>query len=652
MSDARGSATTEPTGSSRRSFLGGAAAATGGAGVLALAGADVAVATQHGFQGFNNVTDVPPVGVPPGSATGADPTGAANSHAAIQTWINASKGGGLQPGTVYFPPGTYKIGSSLTIPSVSALSGHDEHSVIRADTSSGITHMLLNESGSGNSDIRIEHLTLDANNRTAGNNIVLIRADGSAQCNRIFFSHVRFRNQQTSLQALLLMDANDSIVEDCFFESIKHIALDVRRKCTNVLIAGNTFESCHNDNIAIVHGTPSPARISVLGNLCTVDSSSGNTNQAGSPIVIYGGQRIDVVGNIVTSGSLAGIAINSFIAGVADVVIADNVIAESGNLPSGIRDPNGGHGIYIAATSGQSVRRVEIKSNLITAPGQNGVRLLAHSGSTLDEIAIADNQLWFDQSAGWLTAGAGQGVSAPSQAGAVENLRITGNDIRSAPGGGIRVAGSNNKRLDIQDNRILDSGKSGASQPGINLDSVQSTVVANNRVQDTRDLAQRTQEYGLKIVSPAGENTIVGNVLTGKKSLSGNDSVIHISGTYASDARLRIRDNVGFNPWAGSKTLSGTLSGGPVQIGSFWYWWKEVAVVFEDQTTLLDVPFPADAAPRVLVSTDRQGYTAAAVNVTKTGFTLRVFAAANNASSPAPTQSDSVKAFWVAEPVD
>ena len=648
MSDARGSKTAAAPGTSRRGFLGGAALATGGAGAFALTGAELAAASQHGFQGFNNVKDPPP-----GFPSGATGDGIQDDAPEIQAWINASGAGGSQRGTVYFPPGIYKIDSPLTIPSETRLTGHDENSVILAG--SGITHMLVNASASGNDDIHIEHLTLNANNRTTGNQLIHFRGSGTTYCTGVLIEHVRFRNQQSSAVGVILFDLKESAVNECFFEEIKSTALYVGRSCTDVLIQGNLFERCHNDNIAIVFGTAgstqtAPNRISVLGNVCTIDTSSANTSQLNAGVSIYGGKSIDVVGNIVTSGYVAGIQISCHAESAEDIVIADNVIAESGHLPN--PHPSAGHGLLVQAINGRSLRRVDVRSNIVSAPSFHGLRLVSGTGSSVDEIAIADNQFWHDQGASWLQSSPGSGVASASPGGSVENVRITGNDIRSAPGPGIVVSGSNNRRFDIQDNRILDSGKSTASQPGISLSSVQGALIANNRAQDARAQAQRTQEYGLKLASPAGETTIVGNVFTSNKFIGSNDSVIDVSGTYASDTRLRIRDNVGFNPWAGSKTLGGTLSSGPVQIGSFWYWWKEVGVTFEDPVTSVDVPFPADAVPRVLVTTDRQGYTAAAVNVNRTGFTLRVFAAANNASSPAPTQSDSVKVFWVAEPVD
>lgn len=53
---------------------------------------------------------------------GADPTGAADSTLAIQTAINAASATSFG-GTVYFPPGVYKITASLTIPTLVHLVG-------------------------------------------------------------------------------------------------------------------------------------------------------------------------------------------------------------------------------------------------------------------------------------------------------------------------------------------------------------------------------------------------------------------------------------------------------------------------------------------------------------------------------------------------
>jgi hypothetical protein len=136
---------------------------------------------------------------------------------------------------------------------------------------------------------------------------------------------------------------------------------------------------------------------------------------------------------------------------------------------------------------------------------------------------------------------------------------------------------------------------------------------------------------------------IAGNNFTGNKQSSGNDTVIVITGGTLG-SRLRIRDNPGYNPWAGSKQVTGLLIGGPTQISGIYYWWKDVAVNFDT------VSFPADSTPKVLLTTDRQGYAASAISVTRTGFTARVWAATTSATQP--SVNDTVTVYWVAEPVD
>jgi hypothetical protein len=92
----------------RRGVLGKSALMAGAFGLASLVRAEQASATHldpaDNVQGINSVTDPPPGGGP-----AADPTGSANSRAAIQAWIDASVPDGSHPGAVYFPPGTYLI---------------------------------------------------------------------------------------------------------------------------------------------------------------------------------------------------------------------------------------------------------------------------------------------------------------------------------------------------------------------------------------------------------------------------------------------------------------------------------------------------------------------------------------------------------------
>lgn len=60
------------------------------------------------------------------NVSGADPTGASDSSSAIQNALNDAGTPAGVGGTVYLPPGTYSLGSSLTVPAGVELRGTDE----------------------------------------------------------------------------------------------------------------------------------------------------------------------------------------------------------------------------------------------------------------------------------------------------------------------------------------------------------------------------------------------------------------------------------------------------------------------------------------------------------------------------------------------
>jgi hypothetical protein len=450
-----------------------------------------------------------------------------------------------------------------------------------------------------------------------------------------------------------------STVENCEIHDWGRDGIHVLGGSRDVIVRNNLVRDCNDDHI-VTNGKG----VSVIGN-----AVFGKRTGWGGSIVVRGGERIEIVGNLIY-GSVRGVELASG----SEISVSKNTILETGNVdaPFGTaEDPDvcfescpgwgtsQGSGVNVLAGASVTMRNISITGNVISAPRNHGIQVIRQGtqGPRFKDVLISGNQILLDQTASYLGTNVGSGIAILSPAsgtdpGATEGVRIRGNDIRGALGPGIKISGKNQSRIDIQDNRVLDSGRSSSKQPGILVDTVDGVLVANNRAQDTRTTpSQRTQEYGLTLFSPKGDTTIVGNVLTRHSpDGSGNDTVVNLSGSTVS-SRLRIRDNVGFNPWAGSVTLGGTLSQGPVQIGQFRYWWKEVQIVFEDPpgNTLA---FPTDATTHVYVTTNNAAYTAVAFDVKRTGFKCRVFAAANNADSPAPTQADSVRVYWRAEPVD
>ncbi|WP_311257329.1 glycosyl hydrolase family 28-related protein [Microbacterium sp. WCS2018Hpa-9] len=132
--------------------------------------ADEAIGTYLGAQGSVTnaavsavVADAPVYNV---RVFGASPSKtAAENQGAIQTALNAA---GLNPGTVYVPPGVYLHNDAFVIPSGVHLRGAGRRSVLKADVlasgGTGIGHRQID--ATGKTGFRISDLMLDASGMT------------------------------------------------------------------------------------------------------------------------------------------------------------------------------------------------------------------------------------------------------------------------------------------------------------------------------------------------------------------------------------------------------------------------------------------------------------------------------------------------------
>jgi hypothetical protein len=422
---------------------------------------------------------------------------------------------------------------------------------------------------------------------------------------------------------------------------------------TDVVVRGNLVEDCNDDHI-VADGK----RIVVDGNCCFAQDTNW-----GAAIAVQSGRDVTITGNLLYGGVRGGIEVR---APASDVEISGNSIIEAGHIldpvsPGVATDPpapgwgqSRGSGINLLANnSGNAIDRVTISDNVITAPRYHGIQLYGAASSgidrngTINDVAISRNVIRLDQGADYLDPSFPGSPIATSDAGGTENVRVCANHIRGALGPGIRVAGDN-RRWEIQGNCILDSGTTPPTeptdppeqrQPAISLDGVEDVTVSGNRAHDTR--STKEQEYGLALTDPSGANVITGNTFAGNAQVGGHDTVINISGETAG-GRLRIRDNVGFNPWVGSAPDNGSLMG-HTEVSGIHFWGKSVVIPF-------GVSFPSASVPRVYVAASREGYAASVVDVSPSDFTARVWV--GTASASQPLASDSVTIYWVAEPAD
>lgn len=503
----------------RRSILAKAGLVAGGVGVATLARPGIAQAVDGPgvdredlmFEGFNNVKDSPP-----GGGAGAAGDGTTDDSVPIQAWLDASKRGGVKPGTVYFPPGVYRTNIRLAVPGGSALFGHGPHTVIKPlDNAFGA--ILKNEDGLG--DIVIERLTLDGNraNRpqsTSGvPNLILMSAGGTGLVIRDVEGLENPRGFGFAVSMKVVM------IENCYIHDCDKDGMNVASS-EDVVIQGNVVNDCGDDHIA------APAtRVSIVNNVCNAAST-----RYGAPIAVRGGKAVKIVGNIVRGGAQAGIVVNHG----SDVEVADNMVYEGGvttatngtpAAPGPLRGGGEGSGIAVFTVgAGAPLTRVNVRDNLISSPFGHGVKLTA-SGRTMSDVAVSGNLIFVD-------AGTGSGIASINGTQDITDMRVTDNDIRDAAAAGIDITGSNNKRWDVRGNRVVDSGRGGTAKPGIKVDGASDVNVTDNRCRDS-GASGRSQNYGLMLTNVGGHvlvtnNDFSNNETGGINRSGGNPTTTHV----------------------------------------------------------------------------------------------------------------------------
>jgi hypothetical protein len=522
----------------RRSLLAKAGLAAGGIGVAAVASPELvsaATSDQLRFEGYNNVKDF-----------GAAGNGSNDDTTAIINCIAASAG----IATVYFPPGTYRITAQLDLPGKLVLVGQGALSVIKADPIVDPTIDLI--FNSGNSDIRIEDLTLDANNKVKLYPIKIVNAQ------RVFIRRVEVKNvtrttPNTGTPGYAVnLKVTFGALEDCYIHHTQRDGIHLEGS-RDFVVRGNLVQDCGDDHISMSNCSNTV----ICGNVIVAD-----TTVLGSGIAVYGSGSI--VGNVIYGGVHSGVEIRSNanpIFSSHDVLVASNVILEAGNTQGTVTpiNPNAtgpgwgaakGSGISLleSPTNPGDITRVIIKDNLISAPRNHGVVIVSTvSDKVITDVSISRNEMWLGDPAivrqpDPTLAGSGVfvngGPDTNPPVGLVTDIRVTDNYIRHAKGPGVSVKGSNNKRWDLRKNTVIDCGTLTANQPGIVIDGFEGFMVNDNRSQDSRAVG-KTQSYGLRISNTSGANLVTNNDFTNNAS-----GAIDQSGVNAS---THILENLGAN---------------------------------------------------------------------------------------------------------
>jgi hypothetical protein len=533
----------------RRALLGkaGIGAATG-LGVAALARPDEALAST--ITGWINVKD------PPYNAG----TGAADDGPQINNAINDAV---TQGALVYFPPGTYNIGTTLLVKDNTHLKGSGQlKSKLGATSSLSGTRSVIENIGMGtgqpNSDIIIEDLEIDGNKsaRTgATGHLIAMRGSftNGAPSRRIHLLRL-YGHDSTSL-GFTLQSCSDSEIVGCEVANCDRDGADFWWNSQGCRIAYNYIHDCGDDHIALngedvtTDAGYTLTDIAVVGNVVRGGSNLGNG------IRIAGAKRVTITGNVVFQPWFAGIAISSANSNaVEDISITGNVIKDAGK-----NHPTTGYGLYLShldfplsqaditrvtisdnviiapktlcigfrgLKTGAKIAQVSIANNILESPGVHGISIEnLGTGTEVSDVAIDGNTLIGISDGGF-------GIICNGPAIPVKRLSITNNRVRDWFFTGISVMGPNQFNHSVVGNTSIDNGIRGNSGNGIDLKSIDGLTVVGNRCRGNKTAGLNLQDtvtetlvtgndlsansiWGINLTNTTGQTLVTGNMVAG-----------------------------------------------------------------------------------------------------------------------------------------
>jgi hypothetical protein len=507
---------------------------------------------------------------------GAVGDGSTDDRVAIQACINAGNG------TVYFPPGTFMLGSTVSLPSNVRLVGAGQFrtTIMALSSMTTQTTMFSNSGLSGwttsaqVSNVSFDDLTIDGNytvrTGTGGGHLIWFRGPNSAPCQRIHVRRCRLINSTTmgvALQNCQRCHIAQNEVVACQRDGISfwgaasfnRVDHNLIESCTDDAIAfnataadvsGNNIQVDSRDNV-------------VMGNVCGPNLAGG-----GSGVALTGNKRTTVVGNTIFNYVNAGIRLiffkNTPAQGATDNVVVGNTIMFTDQGPI-VGGGHNGNGIVVAtgdsATFGGTgshgnVARLTIANNHIWNPRGHGIWIMTSAnGGTISDVRIVDNVIDGESGSGMDTNSSGilvGGANNSSFGGtrsqhylaavtAISDVTIRGNKLGRLPYYGIRCHGV--VRPVVVENEVLQCGLS-TTAPGISLNACTDSMVQGNR---SRNTSGSGQTYGIEFVANAGtsictQNLVLNNATSGiiHSSAAGTlyawDNPGQIAGTLARNA--------------------------------------------------------------------------------------------------------------------
>ena len=345
---------------------------------------------------------------------GAKGDGTTDDTTAIQNAFNAvsTAGGGL----VFFPQGTYVIASDITVPSNCTIEGAGRDSILFAKASTSPN--LLNCSGS--SHIIISKLQLNGNKA----NVTILGI------------------QYTQENGIYLHNSDDITIRDCYIHDCMVSGIMANGGSTNIMITNCRMVSNYDNQIYIRAQNTSPysacSYISITGCECSGGSFSG--------IQILGSSYFAITGNVCYS--------NGPTSGQGDGIGSEG--ASYGTISGNTCYNNGIQGINIRYTSevgsNQASNHINVVGNTIYNHTSTGGDAGGIGVSDSNHITVATNHLFNNNF--------GINVANVASLG-VNDLKITGNSVKTSNDTGIRLNPGSGVTYEIDNNFVADTTNTG-----------------------------------------------------------------------------------------------------------------------------------------------------------------------------------------------
>ncbi|MBD2864031.1 right-handed parallel beta-helix repeat-containing protein [Paenibacillus oceani] len=329
---------------------------------------------------FKRIVETESINVKWFGAAGDDAT---DDAAAIQKAIDHIPASG---GVLYFPPGIYRVGTSLSLSSNLTLQGSGMSVTVIREHSSLTARIfyILGSSGSRKSNISFFDLTIRNGTAITSGNPTISRDGVRAEyVDGLTFVRCMFTEIQ-GLYALVVKYCTNVLVEDCTFYRWSYGAMMVMVECENIIVTGSTFDTATTTSAGNAYtfatGGERTNEGSFLVKNVWVTNNKFLNNPAWEGLDTHGGENIWFLDNYIENcktGILAAIG-GSYVANpvLRNVVIEGNVVVQG----------TGGNGYYGIVVQGKDTSPAEgiiINGNRITGFGGT-----VESGDTIGAISL------------------------------------------------------------------------------------------------------------------------------------------------------------------------------------------------------------------------------------------------------------------------